>query len=50
LTFVNVDRESGRPIPVPEIVPETEEEKRRYEQALKRREQRVNEESGFIQH
>jgi acyl-CoA hydrolase len=50
LTFVNVDRESGRPINVPEIIPESEEEKRRYEEALKRRNQRVNEKSGFIQH
>jgi acyl-CoA hydrolase len=50
LTFVNVDKESGRPIPVPEIIPESDEEKRRYEQALKRREQRVNQESGLIQH
>lgn len=49
LTFVNVDRETGRPIPVPEILPETEEEKRRYEHAMKRREQRVKEQSGFIQ-
>jgi acyl-CoA hydrolase len=50
LTFVNVDRESNRPIPVPEIIPETAEEKRRYDEAMKRREQRVNEKSGFIQH
>jgi len=49
LTFVNVDRETGRPIPVPEIVPETEEEIRRFEHAMKRREQRVKEQSGFIQ-
>lgn len=50
LTFVNVDRESGRPIPVPEVIPESEEEKRRYMEALKRKEQRVHEKSGFIQH
>jgi acyl-CoA hydrolase len=50
LTFVNVDRESNRPIPVPEVIPETDEEKRRYDEALKRRQQRVNEKSGFIQH
>ena len=36
LTFVNVDRETGRPIPVPEIVPETEEEIRRFEHAYEK--------------
>lgn len=50
LTFVNVDRDTNRPIPVPEIVPETDEEKRRFDEALKRRNQRVLEKSGFIQH
>lgn len=49
LTFVNVDKESGRPIPVPEIIPESDEEKRRFEHAKKRRDQRVKEQSGFIQ-
>lgn len=50
LTFVNVDRDSNRPIPVPEVIPETDEEKRRFDEALKRRNQRVHEKSGFIQH
>lgn len=36
LTFVAVDRQ-GRPIPVPPVVPETPEEKRRYEDAGRRR-------------
>ena len=40
LTFVTVDKD-GRPVPAPPIVPETEEEKRRYEEALIRREQRL---------
>jgi acyl-CoA hydrolase len=40
LTFVAVD-ENGRPVPVPQIVPETDEEKRRYSEALIRREQRL---------
>src|SRR5512135_737481 len=39
LTFVAVDRE-GRHLPVPQIVPETEEEKRRYEDAARRRQAR----------
>jgi acyl-CoA hydrolase len=35
-TFVAVD-ETGRPVPVPEIIPETELEKQRYEAALRRK-------------
>jgi len=49
LTFVNVDGESKKPILVPEIKPETEEEKRRYEQAMKRREHRLKEKSGLVE-
>ena len=37
LTFVAVDRH-GRRLPVPPVIPETDEEKRRYEDALRRRE------------
>lgn len=36
LTFVAVDQ-SGRPIEIPEAIPETEEEKKQYEKALVRR-------------
>ena len=39
-TFVAVDQ-SGRPIDVPEVVPETKEEKLLYEGALKRRQMRL---------
>jgi acyl-CoA hydrolase len=39
LTFVAVDRE-GHPLPVPPVVPETAEEKRRFEDAGRRRELR----------
>lgn len=39
-TFVAVD-EKGRPVEVAHITPETEEEKRRYNEALKRREVRL---------
>lgn len=42
LTFVAIDKE-GRPSPVPPIVPETEEEKARYEEALERRKRRLAE-------
>ena len=40
LTFVALDEE-GRPTPVPKVVPATEEERRRYEAARKRREERL---------
>lgn len=41
LTFVNLDPVTMKPIPVPEVVPETEEEVKRFEQALQRRDQRL---------
>lgn len=40
VTFVSVDGE-GRPIVIPDVVPETEEEKRRYEDARERRRVRL---------
>lgn len=40
LTFVSID-ETGRPAAVPPVIPETEEEKRRYEAALERRNRRL---------
>ena len=39
-TFVALD-DHGKPAPVPKILPETPEEKRRYQQALARRESRM---------
>ncbi len=39
-TFVAIDQ-SGCPIPVPEVEPQTEEERRQYEGALRRREMRL---------
>ncbi len=42
LTFVAVDR-NGRPVEVPEVVPETPDEKRRYQAALERRRRRLEE-------
>jgi acyl-CoA hydrolase len=40
LTFVAID-EDGRPVPVPLIVPQTKEDKRRYRDAARRRRQRL---------
>ena len=40
LTFVSVD-EDGQPVKAAEVIPETEDEKRRYEEALQRREYRL---------
>lgn len=42
LTFVAVDR-NGRPVPIPPIVPETVDERRRYEAAVARRRRRLEE-------
>lgn len=41
LTFVGVNKE-GKPMPAIEAVPETGEEKRRFEEALERRERRLS--------
>ncbi|MBI5403871.1 MAG: acyl-CoA thioesterase [Ignavibacteriae bacterium] len=49
LTFVNVDSENKKPIKVPGIKPESPEEIRRYEQALKRRDHRLKEKSGLVE-
>ena len=40
LTFVGVD-ENGKPVKAIEAIPETEDEKRRYDEALQRRENRL---------
>jgi acyl-CoA hydrolase len=42
LTFVAIDA-AGNKIPIPQVIPETEDEKRRYEDAARRREIRRNE-------
>lgn len=40
LTFVSVDQ-NGKPVKTNEIIPETEDERRRFEEALNRRENRL---------
>ncbi len=45
LTFVAVDKE-GHPVKTTDIIPETDEEKRRYNEALKRRETRLKSRKG----
>ena len=48
LTFVAVDSH-GRHLPVPPVIPETDEEKRRYEDALRRRQMRQSERQRKVQ-
>lgn len=40
-TFVALDQENGKPVPVPPVIPVTEEEQRRYDGAVQRREMRL---------
>lgn len=49
LTFVSIDVETKKPLRVNQVIPESYEEMRRYEDALKRREQRLSEKHGIIQ-
>jgi len=46
-TFVALDK-NGRKTGVPQVIPETDDEKRRYEQALKRRNQRIDMKNGIF--
>lgn len=41
LIFVALDKSTGRPVQIPPVLPETDEEKRRHEQAMARREARL---------
>jgi acyl-CoA hydrolase len=47
-TFVSVDRISGKKMKVPQVISETDEEKRRYEHALERRNQRIATQHGIV--
>jgi len=47
LTFVAIDAQ-GRGVPVPSVIPETDEEKRRYEEAGERREYRLSPRSAKL--
>jgi len=40
-TFVSIDRKTGKKLPVPQIIPETDDQKLWYEQALLRRNRRI---------
>jgi acyl-CoA hydrolase len=41
LTFVSLDPDTGTPSPVPPVIPETDDERRRYQAAIERRERRI---------
>jgi acyl-CoA hydrolase len=47
-TYVAIDRTSGQKVQVPQITPEGKEEKRRFEQALMRRNQRLAKAHGIL--
>ncbi len=46
LTFVSLDEVTGQPRPVAKVVPETEDQKRRYEEADRRRRHRLATRAG----
>ena len=49
-TFVSIDRTTGQKMQVPPIIPQSDEEKRRYDQALIRRNQRLKSKHGILNH
>lgn len=49
-TFVSVEKNTGKKMPVPQVVPESETEKKWYEEALIRRNQRLQRKSGIVHH
>lgn len=49
-TFVSIDKDSGKKMPVPPVIPESPEEKKWYEDALIRRNQRLQKKHGIVHH
>ena len=49
-TFVSIDTDSNRKMPVPEVIPESDEEKKWFNDALIRRTQRLNMKHGIFHH
>ena len=49
-TFVSIESKSGQKMSVPQIIPETDEEKKWYNDALLRRNQRLQKKHGIVQH
>lgn len=49
-TFVSMDKITGKKMQVPPVTPESDEELRRFEQALLRRNQRLKSKHGIINH
>ncbi len=49
-TFVSIDRVTGQKKTVPAVIPETDQEKKWYNEALIRRNQRLQQKSGIVQH
>jgi acyl-CoA hydrolase len=49
-TFVSIDKDTGQKMKVPEIIPETDEQKKWFEDALLRRNQRLKKKHGIVSH
>jgi acyl-CoA hydrolase len=47
-TFVSFDKKTGKKMPVPQVIPETADEKKRYDRALERRNQRIDKQHGIV--
>lgn len=47
-TFVSIDNNTGNKMPVPPVIPETDEEKKWYDDALARRNQRLKKKHGIV--